>query len=206
MTKIYSGLVHLNGNLLAAVDFETTGRRPGHHEIVQIAVVPLDSDIRPRADIRPFYTNIRPKYPERIEKDAFRINGIDVEQLLLYAPESERVADLLVEWFDRLELPQNKVLVPLVQNWAFESSFMKAWLGVDLVDRMFHSHARDPMLLAVMMNDIAAFRGEDLPFNKVGLGSLCNKLKVVNQNAHNALADCYATAEVYRAMLTMNPV
>lgn len=204
MTKIYPGLAHLNGNLLAAVDFETTGRRPGHHEIVQIAVVPLDSDIRPTKDIRPFYTNIRPKYPERIEKDAFRINGIDVEQLLLYAPESERVADLLVEWFDRLELPQNKVLVPLVQNWAFESSFMKAWLGVDLVDRLFHSHARDPMLLAVMMNDIAAFRGEDLPFNKVGLGSLCNRLNVVNQNAHNALADCYATAEVYRAMLTLN--
>jgi DNA polymerase III epsilon subunit-like protein len=71
---------------------------------------------------------------------------------------------------------------------------------------MFHSHARDPMLLAVMMNDIAAFRGEDLPFNKVGLGSLCNRLKVVNQNAHNALADCYATAEVYRAMLTLNLV
>ena len=31
MPSIYSGLVHINGNLLASVDLETTGRRPGYH-------------------------------------------------------------------------------------------------------------------------------------------------------------------------------
>lgn len=203
MTKVYSGLVHLNGNLLAAVDFETTGRRPGYHEIVQIAVVPLDSDIQPIKELRPFYTNIKPQYPERIEKSAFCVNGINLEELMLYAPEQERVKDLLVEWWNRLDLPFGKVLVPLVQNWAFESSFFKAWLGPDMVDKLFHSHARDTMLYAVAMNDRAAFMGEELPFNKVGLGSLCNKLNVVNQNAHNALADCLATAEVYRRLLLL---
>jgi DNA polymerase III epsilon subunit-like protein len=186
------------------VDFETTGRRPGFHEIVQIAVVPLDSEIRPLADVPPFYMNIRPKYPHRIEKDAFRTNHLDLEELLLYAPESERVADLLVEYIDRLRLPFGKVLVPLVQNWAFESSFLKAWIGPDMTDKLFHSHARDPMLYAVALNDRAAFMGEELPFNRVGLGSLCNKLGVTNANAHDALADCIATAEVYRALLTLN--
>lgn len=206
MTKVYPGLVHLNGNLLASIDFETTGRRPGYHEIAQIAIVPLDSEIRPIAGIRPFYYNIRPKHPERIESGAFKVNHLVIEDLLLHAPESERVIDLLVEWYDRLELPFGKVITPLVQNWAFESSFMKAWLGVDLMDKMFHSHARDPMLLAVMTNDRAAFMGEELPFNRVGLGSLCNRLNVVNSNAHDALADALAAAEVYRAMLTMNLV
>jgi DNA polymerase III epsilon subunit-like protein len=201
-TKVYPGLVALNGNLLAAVDFETTGRRPGYHEIVQIAVVPLDSEIRPLAGVRPFYTNIKPQHPDRIEKSAFQVNGLDLENLMLYAPESERVADLLVEYIDRLRLPFGKVLVPLVQNWAFESSFFKAWIGPDMVDKLFHSHARDPMLLAVAMNDRAAFMGEELPFNRVGLGSLCNKLGVTNANAHDALADCLATADVYRALLT----
>lgn len=204
MTKLYPGLIHLNGNLLAAVDFETTGRQPGYHEIIQIAVVPLDAEIRPLKDVRPFYTNIKPKYPERIEKGAFTTHGIPLEDLLLYAPESERVADLLIEWFDRLELPQRKVLIPLVQNWAFESGFLKAWLGVDLVDRIFHSHAHDPMLAAVFLNTRAAWNNEEIPFNKVGLGSLCNKLGVVNERAHNALADCLATAEVYRRLLTFN--
>jgi len=204
--KIYPGMVHINGNLLAAIDFETTGRRPGYHEIIQIAVLPLDSEIRPLASVRPFYTNIRPQHPKRQETDAGRVHHLDMENLLIHAPEASRVADLLVEWFQRLELPQSRVVVPLVQNWAFESAFLKAWLGPDMVDMIFHSHARDPMLLAVMMNDIAAFRGEELPFNRVGLGSLCNRLGVTNTNPHDALADCMATAEVYRAMLTLNLV
>jgi DNA polymerase III epsilon subunit-like protein len=131
MTKVYPGLMNLNGNLLAAVDFETTGRRPGYHEIIQIAIVPLDSEIRP-LPMRPFYMNIKPKYPTRIERGAYHVHGLHIADLLLNAPEQERVQDLLIEWVDRLELPFGKVLVPLVQNWAFESSFLKAWLGVAL--------------------------------------------------------------------------
>lgn len=204
MTKLYPGLINLNGNLLAAIDFETTGRRPGFHEIVQIAIVPLDSDIKPLTSVRPFYTNIRPRYPERIEKGAFRVNGLTLSDLMMHAPESDRVVDLMIEWCDRLELPLGKVVVPLVQNWAFESSFFKAWIGPDLVDKLFHSHARDPMLYAVMMNDRAIFHSEETPFNRVGLGALCTKLNVVNEQAHNALADCLATAEVYRRLLLMD--
>jgi hypothetical protein len=37
--------------------------QPGYHEIVQIAIVPLDADIKPLAgiaDVRPFYTHLRP--------------------------------------------------------------------------------------------------------------------------------------------------
>ena len=62
---VYPGLVHLNGCLMAAVDLETTGTRPGYHEIIQIAVVPLDSDFKPLADVRPFYTLVKPNHPER---------------------------------------------------------------------------------------------------------------------------------------------
>ena len=59
------------------------------------------------------------------------------------------------------------------------------------------------MLLAIAINDKAAFRGEAIPFNRVGLGSLCNKFNIVNANAHDALADALAEAEVYRALLQL---
>ena len=56
--------------------------------------------------------------------------------------------DLFVEWFERLDLPFKKGLVPLAHNWAFESSWLKEWLGITLFDEIWFSHARDGMLLA----------------------------------------------------------
>lgn len=206
MTRTYSALPHLNGNLMVAVDLECTGTRPNYHEPVQIAVVPLNSDFRPLDGVRPFYTNIQPQFPERADRRATGVHGLDLSSLTMYAPHPDKVADMLIEWFENLDLPYDKNLVPLAHNWAFESGFLKAWLGVDLTDKIFHSHARDGMLTALHMNDKAIFRGEPAPFNRVGLGSLCRKFNVINSKEHDALADCIAEAEVYRRLVTMDMI
>jgi DNA polymerase III epsilon subunit-like protein len=204
MSKVYPGMKHLYGNVLAAVDVETTGRRAGYHEIIQIAILPLNNDIRPLDGVRPFYTTVQPLFPERADACSTRVHHINIADIVLHAPDPGRVQDLLLEWWRKLDLPVGKCLIPLAHNWAFESGFLKAWLGVDLAGEIFHSHARDAMLHALSLNDRAAFRGEKPPFSYVGLKSLCKHFKVTNTNPHDALADCVAEAEVYRAMLTTN--
>ena len=131
--QTYPGLLHLNGNLMVSVDLETTGRQPGFHEIIQIACVPLGPDLKPAADLQPFYTEVRPDFPERAEKQAMCKHSIPMEELLLHAPTQDKVRDLFVEWFERLDLPF-KSLVPLAHNWAFEASFLKAWMGINLFE------------------------------------------------------------------------
>lgn len=199
--KTYPGLVHLNGNLLCAIDFETTGKRPGYHEPVQVALVPLNSDVRPLDGVRPFYTNIRPKHPERAEPRAMAVHKLSMDDLLLNAPEPERVRDMLIEWFEQLDLPVEKNLVPLAHNWAFEAGFLKAWIGMEDFEKLFHPVPRDAMTYAAAIDDHAAFHGEKIPFGRVGLGKLCNHYKVHNPNPHDALCDSIAEAAVYRAML-----
>lgn len=199
----YPGMNHLAGHLLAAIDLETTGTQPGYHEIIQIAIVPLNEDIKPLSGVRPFYTQVKPQHPEHESEAAKQKHKIPMTELLLQAPESERVKDWLYDWFEGLRLPFKRCLVPLAHNWAFESSFLKAWLGVEMVDQMFHSHARDSMLYAIAINDRAVCAGERPPFLRVSLGSMCNKLNIVNSNPHDALADCLAGAEVYRNLLRM---
>jgi len=201
MTSLYSGLVHLNGNLMAAVDLETTGLRAGYHEPIQIAVVPLNSDFKPLEDVRGFYYNIKPLYPERAESQATSTHKLDINELILHAPEPDRVADLLREWFFKLDLPVTKNLVPLAHNWPFEASFLRAWLGPEMTAELFHGHARDGMALALAINDRAAFKGEPVPFSRVGLSALCKTFNVTNANAHDAMCDALAEAEVYRAMM-----
>jgi len=201
--KLYPSLVHLNGHLMAAIDLETTGTQPGYHEIIQVAVVPLDADFKALDEVRPFYTLVKPDHPERESEAARYKHKIPMEDLMLHAPTQDKVKDWLVDWFEGLKLPFRRCLVPLAHNWAFESSMLKAWLGVEMVDQLFHSHARDSMLTAIAINDRAACKGDQIPFPRVSLNAVCTKLNIVNTNPHDALADCLAGAEVYRTLLQL---
>lgn len=186
---------------MAAIDVETTGRRAGYHEIIQIGIIPLNSDLRPLPEVSPFYTTIKPLHAHRAERRAMAVNRLNLDRLILEAPHPDRVRDLLVEWWEKLDLPLRKVLVPLVANWKFESSFLQSWLGVEMTDSLFHSHARDVMLHAIGLNDRAATMGLKVPFNYVSMDSLCRHFGVVNHAPHDAMGDALAEAEVYRAML-----
>lgn len=199
--KTYNSLVHLNGNLMVAIDFETTGLEPGFHEIIQIGIVPLNSDFCPNTELRPFYHNLAPKYPERQQAGAGQVHKLNLEDLILHSPSSERVADLLVDWWHSLDLPENKTLVPLGFNWEFEVGHGRHWLGYDLFNMLFHGHARDGMRLAISLNDRAAFAGEPIPFPYVGLKALCKYFGIINENPHDALSDALSEAKVYRALL-----
>ena len=203
--RTYPGFVHTNGNLICALDWETTGRRPGYHEIIQVGIIPLNNDLKPSETIRPFYHNIKPLHPERAQKQAMKVNGMSLDDLLRYAPEPGKIADLLREWFEKLDLPQYKQIMPMAHNWAFESAFAMSWLGEDEMGAIFHAHFRDSMGLAVAVNDLSACHGEKIPFPSVSLETLCNKLKVENLSPHDALSDSLAGAEVYRQLLQMVP-
>ncbi len=198
----YQQLANLNGNVMAAVDIETTGRIPGWHEIIQIAIVPLTSELRPIEGVSPFYRLIKPAYPERAEKRALEVSGLSIELIMDTALDSFAIAERLDEWFNRLELPFERRLEPLAHNWAYEKGFLTDWLGVEDVDHYFHFHPRDTMQTAIFLNDYACFSGGLPPFRAVGLSDLCRQLGIVNEKAHDALADSVACAEVYRRLLS----
>lgn len=205
MPKIYSGMPHLNGHLLTVVDFETSGAVAGYHEPLQLAAVPLDSNLEPMKGVRPFYTNMKPKFPERCDPAAMRVHKLDIDQLMAHALEADRVADMFREWFESLELPFSKVLVPVAHNYPFESSFFKAWLGQVDAESIFSAHYRDTMTIALGKNDAAWFRGEACPFNgSVSLTNLCQTFAITNERPHDALHDCLAEAKLLKCLVQMD--
>lgn len=200
-------MVHLNGNLLCAVDVETTGVIPGYHEVFQVAVLPLNANIEPLKSVPPFYINITPEFPERVDYRALKVTKFTLAQLINNSMEKFKAADLFDEWFEKLELPitnaSHKKIMPLWSNGSFDKSFLVEWLGQEHYEHYFHFHQRDTQEFALSLNDKFYQHGEKIPFPKVGLNYLASCFEFENENAHDALADCVTTAEVYRRMLTM---
>ena len=194
--------VHLNGNILAAVDVETTGFIAGFHDLWQVCVLPLDSNIKPSKDIMPFYMNLKVKRPENIVKAAIKLNNTNFYELQQRAIDPWMAADMFEEWFEALKLPIYKKICPLACNYSFDKSFLIDWLGHESYEQFFGPHIRDVMIAALYDNDYASIRANKVDYHHVSLAALCGKLSVDNAKRHDAMQDCLATAEVYRRLIS----
>jgi DNA polymerase III epsilon subunit-like protein len=199
-------MIHLNGNVICAIDIETTGLDPDKHEIYEIAILPLDHNLEPRTDILPFDTLIKPQNIDDIDWEGMRkVNNSDmVVKACEKGLDSFTVADYLAEWSARLKLPEKKKMVPLAHNWAgIDKLFIQKWLGPLTFNELFHFHYRDTMTTALYLNDRADAHVEQVPFPKVGLQYVVSQLKIeTNGRAHNAIEDCVTVAKVYKKLLT----
>ena len=193
-------LPSMQGNIPCAVDVETTGRLEGYHEIIQIACVPLNQHFEPHESMRFFYLNIAPDHPDRMSKEAERKHKLTPEFLSDCVSQEKGIA-LFEEWHQNLNLPFRKRLVPLAHNWAFEKGFLTHWLGLDYLDEVWYIHPRDSFTAAAFINDLFCWHGRNPPFNKLALTALTKRFDVQLDNAHDALADCLATAKLYAEFL-----
>lgn len=197
---------HWNGDQLCVADIETTGLDPNWHEIVQLALLPLDSNINIRKDVLPFYIELIPDNPERMDLESMEISKLKLAELALRGHDREKAKDLLVEWVKKLQLPCTKYGTPkrvllLGHNIVFDKPFIIKWLGLALFNEIFDSRVRDTMIAANYLNDRAAMHSEKVPFPKVNLAWMAKTFTISHERAHDALQDCIVTAEVYKKLL-----
>lgn len=196
-------MVHLNGDLLCVIDCETTGLRPHYNDLIQICILPLDSDMKPLKTVTPFYQHMKAARPENVDAKALEVNKIDFFHLQQTAFDPDKVADIFDDWFQKLKLPFGKKIQPLAQNWAFDREFIIDWLGVTAFESYFDRRYRDTMSTALFLNDVADTHNEPYPFPKCSLKYIASQLKLDYSGAHDAMIDCMITAEAYRLMTRM---
>lgn len=195
-------MITLNGNVLCAIDVETTGLIPGFHEITQVCFLPLDDDLEPRKDIVPFDLWLKVDFEERIDWDALKVSKINFMKHQQQAMDKYRAADLFEDWVEKLRLPFNKRISPMAHNYPFDRAFLFDWLQPKAFNVHLDGRFRDTMALAISINDIYERLCEPIPFPKVNLSYLCSLLKIEHKGAHTALGDCIVTPKVYKNLIT----
>jgi DNA polymerase III epsilon subunit-like protein len=198
MPSNYDPLPLWNGNLLCSIDIETSGKDPETHEIVQLAIVPLNWDYTPLKKIKAFNHLICPA--GELDPESTKVHGLTMDILSL-APPKERVIDRLITWVNSIDLVFDRRLIMLAHNSSFEIKWLNKFLTLKTYESMFNAATRDSMTLALGINDIAAQRGRRPPFERVSLPWLCTHFGVTNHKAHDAYYDALACAKVYKHLL-----
>lgn len=214
---------HLNDNLFCAIDTETTGLDYLQNEIIEIAVIPLDGALEVSRIHKIFHVTLKPDNLDAIQPDAVRVMKTYDNDMIDYTDmtaskekifaalasgiEQSRGEDLFNDWFHRLDLLPKKRIIPIAYNWPFDRDFIRQWLGATVFNDIFDSRHRDPLTIAQYFNDYCDMHNEPtVPFPKTKLTSICKRLGIRQERAHNALDDAYNTANVYKAMMTTNMI
>jgi hypothetical protein len=192
-------MIHLNSNLLCAIVCDTSGLKVGKHDLIQICVLPLKRDLRPDlSKAIPFDIFMQPKRPENFDPEYTKLKLSD---MMLKGIDAWKANDMFEEWFEKLQLPRTKKIIPLCHDWPFIQPFLVDWLQPAIYEYMFHPEVRDIRAAAAFANDVADVQNEPIPYPKTYFQYIAAQVKVDIQGINDPITHCMIMAQTYKAML-----
>jgi len=181
---------------IVAIDIETTGKKPGYHELTAICCIAFELDtwkIGPRIKLfsRPLHLN-------RITKESTQVNGFTIEDYSSYDFKHPNIVrGAFCTWVSGAL--ENKEIIPLGHNYQFDKSFLEKWIGKDTYDSLFHyGNERDTKKACNFLKD----RGE-LPKNlDSSLMSLTDHFHLPHK-PHDVESDTYTTILLYKKLINL---
>lgn len=176
---------------LLAIDLETTGLKPGYHEITQIAAIMLDKNLN---ELGTFNTFVKIDHPDRGLENNFNVfeyTGITLESLKKAPVLKEALRSL--ETFVRSKIGDVnlKQVVIFGQNPAFDKSFLEKAFNDQgwLFPFDFHVVALESMFIHQYL-----IKNGEIPTD-ICLKDICKSAGVENKQKHNAMSDIRASVE-----------
>ena len=175
---------------LLFVDTETTGLRPGYHEIVELCMVKLDHETAykiefPHRTEQTRYYLALPKHIERIDPKAIEVNGFSIAQwITMGAIDIDSVLDEISEFM-------TDCTVVGFNPW-FDLRFLIALFGEN--QPKFNYHAIDLCSVAYPLKIAGKIKS-------VSAKGICEFFGIDYSDAHTASEDVDLSIECYRRLL-----
>ena len=176
---------------LTVIDTETTGKKAGIHEIIQLSAVLVDTETwKP---VSTFTSLVRPRRTGLIDPEAMGVNQLKLEDLEK-APSSETVRSQFLEWW--ADLGSEDKINPCGWNYSFDERFLRLLLGEVEYDSLFLYKALDVYSVAFA----AQLEGKLPKSLNLGLVDVADHFGLVHF-AHNAGGDTYVTWKILKELI-----
>ena len=178
--------------ILAAFDLETTGLVPAVHDIIEIAIVPLNPDFK-RSELPEFTARIKAVHPENADPESLKISGLNP----LEGEDIQKVATDIIMWMADNHIER---IEAVGHNLRFDLDFFQ--IKFPSLSRIFSRYCHDSMQLAIVINDISLLQTGKKLFPSVSLRNLKLQLGLEEPVQHRAMDDALDAAELYRRLQT----
>ena len=176
--------------IILAIDIETTGLDFQRHEIVELGVIAVDTELN---ELAKFEAYVRPLHPETASERAMEVNGLDLAFLQKQATPAQ-VKSLFYDWLQDYFPGQSFGVIG--HNYAmFDSLFLRMFFRQELFGEIFNRNVYDTRIIAAELKA----RGR-LDVKGVSLKVLCERFKIERKQAHRALSDARDTVELLKIL------
>ena len=139
---------HEKQKILAAFDLETSGLDPAVHDIIEIAIVPLNPEA---------------VHPENADPESLKISGLNPFE----GEDIQKVATDITMWMEDNHIER---IEAVGHNLRFDLDFFQ--IKFPSLSRIFSGHCHDSMQLAIVINDISLLQTGKKLFPSVSLRNL----------------------------------
>ncbi len=201
-SSTFFGMQHLNQNLLCAIGIECTGPDPTRHELAEVCVLPMNHMLEMHDDLILFNMKMRIEMPEEIDWSKTRIHKTEVGELTHSANFRDTVSEYFLKWFQELQLPFRKKIIPLTYNYPYVRAVLHGWLGDEIFHEIFQEDYRDVLAVAHYLNDYADMRNEPPPFSKQLFRWIANKMDIpLGEIGGSPCNDAMTLCTLYKRLL-----
>ena len=166
---------------LVFFDIETTGLRPGHHEVTEVAFI--------HEKLGAYCVRVNPRFPDRFEEDARRISRYNE-----------------VEWAGTPDLSE---VMMKIREYTYESIIVgHNIVGFDIPFlngncKMIEDNFEIPMKMNAIIDTQMMALSMLVPrgLKTLSLNACCKFFGISNEGQHHGYDDCLRTKMVYETMM-----
>lgn len=200
-TKLRWGPIHVNSNIICAIDIRIGGENPIGSDLLEVVCIPLNHSYKMHREFKMFQVKIRPSW--RVDRKLARLNEHIFREYEQSPHDAIGSFSLFEYWVkETLELKENKKLIPLVWDWGSVKPWIEMWCGgSETFNYYFHESVRDMLPVLNFINDRCDFWGEDVKFKHPTMYQLLERNEVSLIDKNSCPANCKALIDAHYQML-----